>query len=358
MTLATPARRVTLTPASSIEMVSTEWVWQSYLPLGELALLVGREGIAKSTAADTIAARLSRGLLPGIYHGQPKATIICAMEDSWARTIVPRLIAAGADLDRIFRVNVTSADGIATGLVLPEDNEELEEVIRKVDAGLVLLDPLLSRLAPRLDSHKDAEVRVALEPIVAIAHRTESAVWGIIHANKTSGRDTGDSIMGSRAFPAVARAVMWVVEDPRDPATKVLGLTKSNLGSLDVPGFTFQIVPASLGGDARGREVTTGQIVWGSSDTSPKSGRDTIDSLRAITTSVGKMKSAAQEAQEWLLVYLMAADRPVDSSTVKSDGAEAGHTDRNLQRAATEIGVTMANVAGEFPRRTTWSLAP
>ncbi len=34
---------------------------------------------------------------------------------------------------------------------------------------------------------------------------------------------------------------LWVVEDPRDPDTKVLGLTKTNLGDLKVYGFTFQI---------------------------------------------------------------------------------------------------------------------
>src|ERR1700690_2794622 len=107
MTIVSTRRQVTLVSASNIEMQSTEWVWQSYLPLGELALIVGREGIAKSTAADTIAARLPRGLLPGIYKGKPKATIICASEDSWERTIIPRLIAADADLDRIFQVNVT-----------------------------------------------------------------------------------------------------------------------------------------------------------------------------------------------------------------------------------------------------------
>jgi len=349
-------RRVSFTAASEIKARSTQWVWNGFLPLGELSLLVGREGLGKSTVFYERAARLSRGLLPGIYFGQPKATVVCATEDAWDRTIVPRLMAHDADLTRIYRVDVRSAEGIATGLLLPEDNEELERGVRELDAGLIGLDPLLSRLAPRLDSHKDGEVRQALEPIVAIAHRTRSAVWGIIHANKSEGRDTENAIMGSRAFPAVARSVLWIVGDPDDSTTYTFGLTKSNLGKLHIPGYTYSIEEANLGPDEDGIDITTGRIVWGKTPTSG-SGRKTIDTLRAKAVNVGRSETKVSKAEEWLFDYLTAASEPVDSGKVKEDGQSAGHSDRNLKRAATKIGVTMANTH-TVPRRTTWAVVP
>ena len=122
---------------------------------------------------------------------------------------------------------------------------------------------------------------------------------------------------------------LWVVEDPRNPASKVLGLTKTNLGDLNVPGFLFQILGTTVGVDDKGRDVTAGKIEW-AGGTNPKSGRDVVETMRAIATSVGKKKSAATEAEEWLLVNLMAAGRPVDSATVKTDGVEVGHTEPQM----------------------------
>jgi hypothetical protein len=124
--------------------------------LGTLGLLAGREGIGKSSIAIAIAGQITRGQLPGIYFDEPRAVIVAATEDSWAHTIVPRLMAAGADLDRIYRVDVTVTDGFDSALMLPSDLSALERSVAEVDAALILLDPLLSRLDCSLDSHKDA----------------------------------------------------------------------------------------------------------------------------------------------------------------------------------------------------------
>ena len=79
------------------------WLWTDRLALGTLALLAGREGLGKSILAYTVAAMITRGMLPGEHIGTPRAVLIAAIEDSWSRTIVPRLIAADADLDLVFQ---------------------------------------------------------------------------------------------------------------------------------------------------------------------------------------------------------------------------------------------------------------
>lgn len=214
-------RSVTLTPASTITPRPVLWLWALRMALGTLVLIGGREGIGKSTVAYTLAAQVTRGTLPGQYFGSARAVIVAATEDSWAHTIVPRLMAAGADLDRVFRVDVTTADGVGTSLVLPKDLQALERAVTEVGAALILLDPLISRLDERLDSYKDPDVRRALEPLVAVADRTRTTVVGLIHVNKSTSTDTLTLLMGSRAFAAVARAVLFVMTDPDDDTLRL-----------------------------------------------------------------------------------------------------------------------------------------
>jgi len=50
--------------------------------------------------------------LPGEWAGTLRDVIIVATEDSWDHTIVPRLMAAGADLERVHRVEAVTPDGL------------------------------------------------------------------------------------------------------------------------------------------------------------------------------------------------------------------------------------------------------
>ena len=84
--------------------------------------------------------------LAGVHHGTPRDVIVAATEDSWAHTIVPRLMAAGADLDRVYRVDVLTTAGDETPLVLPLDVVGLGARVAEVDAALILFDPIICRL--------------------------------------------------------------------------------------------------------------------------------------------------------------------------------------------------------------------
>jgi MoxR-like ATPase len=100
-------RQIRLTPASQIRPRPVHWLWDLRMALGTICLLAGREGIGKSTIAYALAALITRGKLEGVHFGEPRAVIVAATEDSWQHTIVPRLMAADADLDLVFRVDVT-----------------------------------------------------------------------------------------------------------------------------------------------------------------------------------------------------------------------------------------------------------
>ena len=114
-------RHLVLTPASAIPVRPTKWLWAERIPLGEFTLLGGREGVGKTILSYTFAADVTRGRLKGACFGTGRSVIVAATEDSWEQTIVPRLMAADADLTRVFRVDVSTSDDIYTALSLPRD---------------------------------------------------------------------------------------------------------------------------------------------------------------------------------------------------------------------------------------------
>ena len=145
---ATPSRRLEVTWANWIEPEPVDWAWQDAgqgrIPAGALCIAAGREGTGKSSFGIWLAARISRGTLPGIFYSQPRNVFYVAVEDSWAHTLVPRLIAAGADLSRIGRLDAIEDEGRESVLCLPTDLSLLEQAIIDEDVALVILDPLLS----------------------------------------------------------------------------------------------------------------------------------------------------------------------------------------------------------------------
>jgi hypothetical protein len=195
-------------------MRAVRWTWQDRVPAGALTLVPGREGIGKSQFACWLAAQVTNGTLPGSLHGQRRPVIYAATEDSWAHTVAPRLSAAGADLDAVYRAEVV-ADGLLTGLTLLRDCDALGDEITARGGGLLVLDPLLSAIASGIDTHRDRELRLALEPLVRMADRTGCAVVGLAHFAKSASPDPLNLITGSRAFSAVARAVLAVARDGR-----------------------------------------------------------------------------------------------------------------------------------------------
>ena len=342
-------RRMVLTKASEIKPRRVRWLWRNRLALGTLGLLAGREGLGKSSIGYSIAAEITRGLLPGEYFGAPRDVLVCASEDSWEFTIVPRLIAAGAALERVHRVEVLAADDIHVGLSLPRDLRAVEEAVHRTGAVLLLLDPLMSRLENNLDTHRDGDVRRALEPMVAVADRTGMSVLGLIHHNKSGSADPLQLVMGSKAFTAVARSVHTVVPDPDDESDqrRLFGTPKNNLGRLDLPTLAFTITGHQLETDDG--PTWTSRVVWGE-----EIGYSINETMRRASDSADD-RSAASEAAEWLVDYLEQQGGRASSVDIRTEGAKAGHNYNSLKRAKRNLHI--GHDSEGFPRCTVWKTA-
>lgn len=328
-----PKPELRVTPVSQIKIKATEWLWQYRIPLGALTLLPGREGTGKSTAGAWLAASVTRGTLPGVYEGIPRGVFYAAREDDWERTIAPRIVAAGADTSKVYRIDVT-ASGDSIELVLPQHIELLRDGMRKHEVALLFLDPLMSVINGSIDTHKDREARAALEPLAALAMETDSAVVGLAHFSKSMTTDALNLVMASKAFTAVPRAVIGMArdDDAEEDNAVVLSQIKSNLGPLDVPSlkFTFQQVTVETE-DGRGAHV--GRLVeLGESD------RSVIEIL------AGRGDETDQEtwndAAWWLYDYITTAGGEAAARDVLSAAKPAGHSKDSIKRASQKLALS------------------
>jgi hypothetical protein len=341
-------RRLKLTPASEIPLKPVRWTWDGRIPAGAVTLVPGREGIGKSLFLVWLAASLTRGTLPGLHHGTPRPVLYAASEDSWSRTIAPRLHAAGAELGMVYRVEVEEDDGLVVPLTLPIDCAALEREIPKLGAAMLAIDPLMSTIASGIDTHKDRELRLALEPLGHVADATGCAVVGLAHFNKSSSTDVLNLVTGSRAFTAVLRSVIAVARDPdSEDGACVLSQAKNNLGRLDLPNLGYAIdsvqVPTDEGDADVGRLRFTGEVERSVSDILGDRGdrEDRMD---------------RDEAADWLRGYLEDAGGQAQRVDVVKAAKADGIAERTLDRARHRAGVS-AQRAG-FGLGAIWRLAP
>ena len=198
-------RHVELVPAASVRMEQTKWAWQDRVPLGGVTLVAGQEGSGKTTIIGDVLARATRGQLQGDLYGEPVGCVYATAEDSWSRTLAPRMAAAGANMNRIYFVQV---DGLNGGLSIPGDLIALVEQMRRTGSRLLVLDPLGAHLGATLDTHRDAAVRQALAPLAGYMDEICAACLGIVHWSKAPTTVALDRVNGSRAFTAAARAML------------------------------------------------------------------------------------------------------------------------------------------------------
>ena len=326
-------RQLLVTLASSIKPRPVRWLWPDRISLGSLTLLAGREGIGKSLVGVWLAAQLTCGTLPGSRYGTPSRVLFATSEDAWEFTMVPRLLAAGADLAMVGRVQVDD-DGLTVGLTLPVDAAGLGTYMASHDVALLVLDPLTSVMDGRIDAHRDREVRTALEPLGQLAEGANAAVLGLVHLGKALSKDPVNLILGSRAFSAVARGALVAARDPDDEKSNVLSVEKSNLGRIDVPGLTYRIDGAEIATDEG--MASAGLLTWTG---------ETDLRVRDIMADADGDRSERDEAEEWLTSYLIDRNGEASAGDVLKAARADGIAPRTVQRARKRTGVTTAKAS-------------
>ena len=305
------------------------WLWEERIPIGEITLEVGREGAGKSILATWIVAQLTNGTLPGKHFGRKMRVFYVANEDSWEHTILPRLIAAGADTDLVEHIAVSLADDKEGKVIIPRDCALIAEAAIESDTALIVFDPLISVINGDININQTRQLREALEPLRHEAEKARTSVLALIHFNKAQGVDVMSKIIGSRAFTEVSRAALAVaVDDEADERTVVVSQIKNNLGRIDLPNLAYTIDSATVAtpeGDAK-----PGKLRWLNDEY--REGAEAILSR--------DKKTAKPNARDWLYRYLKEHTEnrpPVDRDQVMLAADEAGYTTKTINNAMTKL---------------------
>jgi len=329
-----PASEVAMLRGCDLKPEAIQWVWPGWLAVGKLHILGGAPSTGKTTIGMSMAAIVTTGgnWPDGSYSLQGNV-VIWSGEDDPADTLIPRLILSGADLSRVYFVgDVTDGNG-KRSFDPARDMKPLADKLAEIgNVRLLIVDPIVSAIAG--DSHKNAEVRRGLQPLVDLAGLMRCALVGITHFSKgTGGRDPVERITGSLAFGALARVVLVAArhqEEGEDGETKrVLLRAKSNIGPDD-GGFEYDLQQGELI-DHPG--VVSSFVRWGA----PIEGAARELLATADATGDDGDGGTLGDAERFLSGLL--SDGPLPTKTIRSDADGAGYSWATIRRAQKSLGI-------------------
>ncbi len=325
---------VMLICATTLDPEPIKWLWSEWLALGKLHIMAGAPGQGKTTINLAFAATVSAGgRWPDGSRCEPGNVLIWSGEDDPTDTLLPRLVAMGANTARVYFVGGARINGESLAFDPARDMAHLIVAAERVGGcRLLIVDPVVSAVTG--DSHKNTEVRRALQPLVDLGASLGCAVVGISHFSKGSGgRDPTERVVGSVAFGAVARVVLVaakVKSDDEGKERRILARSKSNIGP-DSGGFDYDIDQIEL--DAY-PGILASRITWGAAVEG--SAREL---LAAADDDAPEDDDEPEHDVDAFLRELLKDGTPVPSKSIRSAAREVNYSWSTVHRASKRIGV-------------------
>jgi AAA domain len=308
----------------------TRWAWQDWAPLGSFLIVAGEPGTGKGVLTCYLLAQLTQGQAPGDLEGEPVNVLWVGFEDSWPEVVLPRLVAAGADVERIYSLRVATP---GQHLDIARDEQALAELVDRHQLRVVAFEAIVDHLAG-VDDHKNAEVRRGLTPVVELARERQLLVIGTTHLNKTASGSYRHRVAGSGGYLAVARVGWLVHRHPDTPELRVLALGKGNLGKVP-DSMVFAIEGVDVPNPESDEVADVGRVA---PDPEPYFDRSlTVDEV--LVGPKPEHGSLEDDVTEFLQEFL--EDGPQRSTDVYEAAAERGLGEKALKRhkAAAKVRV-------------------
>jgi len=319
---------VQITCAADIKPEAIRWLWDGWLARGKFHIFAGQAGTGKTTIAIALAATISiGGRYPDGTRSPVGNVLIWSGEDSAKDTLIPRLLAAGANLSKVHIIgDVRHGDEVRSFDPATDIPAMLEAAVLIGDISLLIVDPVVNAIA--CDSHKNGEVRRALQPLVDFGERLGCAVLGISHFSKgTAGKDPLERVTGSLAFGALARIVLATAKITEGETTRrIFCRAKSNIG-VDHGGFEYDLHQKEIEGY---EGLFSSYSMWG---------QRVEGSARELLAEIEPDNGGSEvnEAEQFLREAL--ADGGMPQKEIAKDYKGAGHSLATIKRAKKRLGI-------------------
>jgi hypothetical protein len=289
-------------------------------------MFAGDPKLGKSYVTLAMAAAVSRGepLPASDLPDRPGSAILMSAEDDAARTIVPRLKSAGADLAKVHILeSVILADGAETLPSLRADALAIREEARRLgDCRLIIVDPVSAYLKG-VDDNRNTALRGVLAPLKGLAQELGAAVVLVSHLTKASTVNGKHRVLGSIAYVGACRANFLFTLDPQDPTgRRVLMIDNGGNVAPPAPALAFVIEDRDSGP----------RLEWSDG------GAAVLVGLGTWAGPGGSLGRSAKvyECARWLSAYLSAGAKC--SSDVFRAGAIAGFSRDQLRVGKSHVG--------------------
>jgi hypothetical protein len=217
------------------------------IPAGMMGLIAGEGGHGKSvTGLNLVTAVTSGRCAFGLHYPNPvrgKALLVTC-EDDWERTIVPRLAALGADLNRTLRVRGVrmKAGGELLDFHLGHFQQLEQLLTNDPEIKLVVIDPAGAYIGRSgVNENKDADLRTILGPLSEAANKSGATILLIKHLNKSAGVSAVQRVSGSVGYINAVRFAYMVTPDPDDHERKLFLPIKLNVLKSGLAGLTYRL---------------------------------------------------------------------------------------------------------------------
>lgn len=239
-------------------------------------------------------------------------------------TVVPRLIAAGADLNRVTVIQSVAGetDDRQKSFVLARDLHQLEGLLKeRPDVLLVVFDPLSAYLGAA-DSHRDTDVREVLGPLCQLAAKYQVTILGITHLNKNAANSAMGRFMGSTGIIAAARSAYLTVQV--DDELMMLPVKNNLAPRKEATGLTYAICSAVIGDG-----IVTSTVEW-----TGESEMWADEALAKVASS--KRAPKLNEAKQFLTNLL--ANGPKRKKDIEDAAEKQGFEMPTVERAKSDLG--------------------
>jgi putative DNA primase/helicase len=328
------AKPYVIVRASDVIPRAKNWLWKGHLLRGALELLTGVPGLGKSQLQCDLVARAttSRAWPDGTAAGDPVNVIMVTAEDSLDQEVIPRLIAADADLSKVHILRSIRSDQKERMFLLEQDMATMAKIIDDVgNVGLVTLDPITAYMG-KIDSHRATDVRGQLGPLAALAEAKDVAISAVTHPAKASSQNAIDHFIGSQAFIAAARIGHLCIEeldDDKNPTGRVLFANAKNNPHQKMPTLAYRKEAITLGQDEQRESIVAPRVAWD---------KDAVKlTADQAVAKAAKRRDDRPDTAVRLLQELL-ADGPLSVQDIKKQAQENDLSMRQMHRAKEKLG--------------------